>query len=284
MTKPNRPAKVTKRGRMGEKTGDAGREGEMHIGEMLRTGNVRKMFNHARNDWYFSENSFLSNLQRSIKRLDDGSGTVLLTHIRGTIGQVMTTGTLKVKFRDGDTICLPVVKRKKSRKQIMRDYVKDMKSKYKEHVGFNRFLRNFKLLTKGLLKMKTVTTIVWVCHVFENIGTLEYLLNELVMDVLEWKKLISVHTAVSGYLKHCYHTHLDVDGGAAHDTRSTFLVEFEMVYDVGEGIGCPGNARLSRSVSKSFECSELFQSSKPLYRRLLEKETMWNLYWWMPKK
>lgn len=51
---------------------------------------------------------------------------------------LMASGTVTVKLSDGYTTYLPMVKRRKGRKPIMRDCMQDMKYKYKEHVGLTR--------------------------------------------------------------------------------------------------------------------------------------------------
>lgn len=112
----------------------------------------------------------------------------------------------------------------------MLDYRNDMKSKYKENVGINMLLRIIKRFTKGQQIMKNFVDYCLGVLVFENMRTLEYVVNELAMDLMERKKLISEIIAVSDYLKRGYHAHLDMEEDAAHDSCLALTRECETVH------------------------------------------------------
>lgn len=187
------------------------------------SGNYRQLYTKSEQDWLhlMQKGTISSRKHRRISVPDDNIRECVSLIFLPTNRKLLATGSKKVKMEDGEVIELPAVRRKKSRLHIFNDYLAIKKvNNAVRAIGRTSFMDMVRVITSGRQKMKQC--VAYFCEVllFENIRTVNYIIDKLVNDVHIWDELKAQLEAVTDFLKHGYISHLDKGGYGAHDTIS----------------------------------------------------------------
>lgn len=209
---------IDKEGRMDDRNGDIECNCKF-------SGNVRRLYDRAMNDWvYYREYGKLSIKTRKLVRVTEEAVEHCVTFIYGDrFRQLMAHGMKPIHLQDGRCIDIPKVRRKMSKRAIVREYLNAKKEAGIRGVGSTMVMQLLRKVTSGQQKMKHCIDYCIGVLLLENIKNLESMVSRCVPEGETKKKLEKQCGAICDYFKHEYETHLNIDNDVAHNCQRALI-------------------------------------------------------------
>lgn len=234
------------------------------------SGNIRSLYNRSMNDWvYYRDHGCISVKTRKLTRVtaEDVEHCVQFIYV-DRFRQLLAHGMRNLYLQDGRTIDMPKVRRKMSKRAIVREYINAKKEENIRGVGSTMLMQLLRKVTSGQQKMKHCIDYCVGVLLLENVRNLENVLNRCVPEGQKKKDLRKQCTAICEYLKHQYETHLNIDDDAAHNCERALIGYHRRGIAEVEVVEKTSNVSERRAKSSCDTCLKPFQFVKSLRKEV----------------